>query len=265
MGRFEQTITGGSQNTGRAVVRIGAGAVATERVSLSLPTNWTADDEGRKLLNERLRQIEYELSRPKDYEVNVPVHYAYADWDDKFGGPWIGPGPAPEYEGHTPVPGAKLMLDKLGTWLLLMQITWLSWTPDEDLSAYLAVDPEDEDEAKIQAAFTNSNSTNIQPHTDTSWSIFTTTSIPRLVQLYARDSYIGEGPNSMLYYPSHIAAIWLSAWTASTRRFGRQTPSLTTSILDPYGDLLTIYGEEARWPKSEHPDTLPIGADFLSL
>lgn len=250
MARFEQTITGGSQNTGRAVVRIGAGAVAAERMSLSLPTNWLPDDEGRKLLNERLRQIEYELYRPKDYEVNIPIHYAYADAD--YAVPTT----------MNPVTGAKLSLDKLGTWLLLLSTNW-HIHDNVVMTAYLAVDPEVETAALVQASKIEFLGVTTNSTTKTAWSLFTATAIPRLVQLYAKKAS-GAGA-TMLVEPTHLAAIWLSSWTASTRRFGRQTPSLTTSILDPYGDALTIYGEEARWPKSEHPDTLPIGADFLSL
>ncbi|MFH1110981.1 MAG: hypothetical protein V1790_17550 [Planctomycetota bacterium] len=259
MTRFEQTITGGSQNTGRGVVRIGAGATEANRVHLTLPENWTADPEGLKILNDRLRQIEYEVGRPKEYEVSVPVHYAYANWTPPATGFSV-------TAANTPVTGAKLSLDKIGTWLLLMEVDWMSLAPGNRLSASLVVDPATEAEAKMQAATTNSTAEALTEHSDTAWGLFTATSIPRLVQLYAKEvGWGGPGSNTVIYPPTHIAAIWLSAWTTSTRRFGRQTPSLTASILDPYGVALTIYGEEARWPKSEHPDTLPIGADFLSL
>jgi hypothetical protein len=254
--RFKQTITGGSQNTGRAVVRIGAGATAADRASLSLPTNWTADDEGRKLLNERLRQIEYELGRPKDYEVSVPVHYAYADWDSATSTGFA------VTDASTPVTGAKLSLDKIGTWLLLVSTNW-HIHDNVVMTAYLAVDPETEAAAKVQAATIEFLGVTTDSTTKTGWCLFTVTAIPRLVQLYAKKAS-GAGA-TMLVPPTHIAAIWLSSWAASTRRFGRQTPSLTTSILDPYGDPLTIYGEEARWPASENPDNLPIGADFVTL
>ena len=250
MARFEQTISGGSQNTGRSVVGIGAGAISADRTSLSLPATWTADEEGRKILNDRLRYIEYELRRSKEYEVSVPIHYAYADAN---------------YALPTtmkPVTGAKLALDKLGTWLLLLSTNW-HIHDDVVMTAYLAVDPETEVSALVQSSKIEFLGVTTNSTTKTAWSLFTATSIPRLVQLYAKKA-AGAGA-TLLVEPTHLAAIWLSSWTASTRRFGRQTPSLTTSIVDPYGNALTIYGEEARWPMSEHPDTLPIGADFATL
>ena len=258
MARFEQTISGGSQNTGRAVVRIGAGATAAERVSLSLPTNWTADDEGRKLLNERLRQIEYELSRPKDYEVSVPVKYAYATVT-------VGAEYAILAQGGsiTPVPGAKLSLDKIGAWLLLCSVTWDIQDSGVVFTADLVVDPETETAAKIQPSRMKVLTDTVGLTTSTSWCLFSATSIPRLMSLYAVKAS-GAGA-SKIKEPTHLAAIWLGQWTATTKRFGRQTPTRTVSILDANGDTLTIHGEEARWPASDDPANLPIPATFTTI
>lgn len=258
--RFSQTISGGSQNTGRAVVRIGAGATAAERVSLGLPENWTADDEGRKLLNERLRQIEYELGRAKDYEVSVPVKYAYATVT--AGAEYAILVPEAAVTDITPVPGAKLSLDKIGTWLLLMSVTIDVQDATVLFTADLVVDAGTEAEAKIQPARIK-----VTPaagfNTYTSWCLFTATSIPRLVSLYVTKAS-GAGA-SEIQEPTHIAAVWLGRWTASTKRFGRQTPTATLSILDANGDALTIHGEEARWPASDSPDELPVPATMDTL
>lgn len=240
MPTFDQIVKGSSANTAGAVLRLGN---RKREVSLLLPleTDLTTVD-GLRQLNERLRQIEENLRRIEEAELQLAV---------KFGFGALDPVPATA----TPVPGAKVTLDKIGTWLILVTSDWRDTGSGE---SFVVVDPETTEGAKKQDALCRVTG----EETTTAWCLFTATTVPRLAQLYAKTT---DGAQKLDEAGTAIAAVWVARWRPGDKRFGRHIPSQYTGAEDMNNDPLTDHGEEARWPLSDHPDKVAHGVDQAGL
>ena len=134
MPTFDQIVKGSSANTAGAVLRLGN---RKREVSLLLPLETDLSTvDGLRQLNERFRQIEEHLRRIEEAELQLAV---------KFGFGALDPVPATAM----PVPGAKVTLDKIGTWLILVTSDWRDTGTGE---SFVVVDPETTEGAKKQDA-----------------------------------------------------------------------------------------------------------------
>jgi hypothetical protein len=228
------TVKGSSANTGPAVIRLGSGRPDT---SLQLPLEIDLTTrEGLRQLNERFDQIEKALRHTDESEVSLAVKFGYGAL-------------AAAGASATPVPGAKVVLDKPGTWLILATFDWTAASGSE---GFVVVDPETTDGAKKQDALCRVTGT----ITTTAWCLFTAVKIPRLAQLYMK------GAGALEEAGTSICAIWLSHWAPGSKRFGRNVESVFTGATDLNGDPLTDHGEEARYPLGDHPDVIANGVEL---
>lgn len=235
----KQVVSGSSARTGSAVIQAGR----KPDTSLLLPeTTDLTTIEGLRKLNERFDQIERALRAPTESEISLAVKFGYGA---------LGSVPT----DLTPVPGAKVNLDKQGNWLLLVTFDWSGSGTAEGCAV---VDPEATGLAKRQDAVCKTST----PGTTTAWSMFTATEIPRLAQLYAKST---GGTWAILEGGTSLCAIWLGTWEPGDKRFGRQMESTFSTASDMNGDALTDHGEEARWPSGDHPDVLPEGVALPTL
>jgi hypothetical protein len=235
MARFSQTVAGSSATTGRSVVRLGDGEKGTK---LELPAVIDGvPAELLKLLNERFRQVEIELERAKNFELSLATKSGY--------GELTGAGATAK-----PIPGAKLTLDKIGTWELRVQAQTTA-----ACEVFPVVDPLSTETAKKQGAIVKTSGAQAASGS----CLFTTTTVPRLVQLYAK------GAGNVLKEGTRIDAVWLGRFVEGNKRFGRQQANQYAGATDANGDPLTDHGEEARYPSSDHPDTMPEGVDQPAL
>jgi hypothetical protein len=246
--RFAKTIkestpddrVGSSANTGKAVLRLSARG---REVSLLLPIGTDLSSvDGLQLLNERLTQIEEHLARLDEMEVQLAMKFGYGSL-------------ATLTTTAKPITGAKVTLDKIGTWLLLG-----SWDFDGTgaVEGFIVIDPETTAGAKRQDAIVRTTADSIC----TAWCLFTVTEIPRLAQLYGK---LGSGAFDVIAAGTSICAIWLGRWKPGEKRFGRQMPSYYTSAQDMDFNTLTDHGEEARWPYSDDSTTVSNGVDQTGL
>jgi len=241
--KFQQQVKGSSANTGAAVLRTSALKADT---SLVLPNSVDlATDEGKRALNERFDQIERALRAPAEYEVSLAVKFGYGSLDTIT-------------TTLKPVPGAKVTLDKLGVWLLLATFDWDIASASGVATGTVVVDPEVTTTAKRQDALCRS----VVAGTNTAWCMFTATTVPRLVQLYASAT---AGTWTLLPGGTSVAAVWLGKWAPGEKRFGRQSESTFDATTDMNGDTLTDHGEEARYPLSDHPDYISHGVELPDL
>jgi hypothetical protein len=220
-----------------AVVRTSGKGLDT---SLLLPfgTDLTTP-EGLRTVNERFDQIERVLRTPPQYDVSLPAKFGYGSL-------------AALGATFQPVPGAKVSLDKPGNW----QITaTFDWAGSGTAEGCVVIDPEKEETAKRQDAVCKKTN----PGTTTAWCLFTATTAPRLAQLYAK------GSGSLAEAGTSICAIWLGAWVPGDKRFGRQIESQFVNATDMNGDALTDHGDEAHYPREDHPYVLPEGVDLPDL
>jgi hypothetical protein len=233
--KFNQTVAGSSANTGRAVIRLGRGSPDT---SLVLPMETDlATAEGLRAINERFDQIERRLRHAEEMEISLAAKFGYGEL-------------AALNPTAQPVTGAKVVLDKLGTWLILASFDFTSAVAAE---AFVVIDPETTTSAKKQDAYVRAAG-NL---TLTAWCLFTASAIPRLAQLYAKGT-----SGALDAAGTSIAALWVGKWTPGDKRFGRDVPSQYTGATDMNGDPLTDHGEEARWPASDHPDVISQGVEL---
>lgn len=249
---FDAVVRGSSANTGRAVIPIGGGASETDRLDLELPDELPLSQaELVKLLNQRFRQIEDELGLNREYEASLAIKMGY--------GSLAGIGAT-----ATPVAGAKIVLDKIGSWLLLICCEWERTAgATVTMMGCAVIDPETTAQAKAQAACAKALLTANGKHSTTGWGLFTATEIPRLVQLYAKQES-GSATVNLLQGGTHIAGIWLGRWEPEQKRFGRHTPNAIYGE-DASGAPLTNYGEQARFPRSDDPATMPNGVNQPGL
>jgi len=231
---FTQTVEGSSANTGRAVLRLGKGAPDTSLV-LPLGTDLSTP-EGLRTINERFDQIERALRHVEDIEISLACKFGYGEL-------------AALIASAQPVTGAKVVLDKVGTWLLLATFDFTSAVAAE---GFVVIDPETDGGAKRQDAYCRAAGT----ITTTAWCLFTATAIPRLAQMYAK------GGGALNAAGTSIAAVWIGRWSPGGKRFGRQIESQYTGATDMNGDPLSDHGEEARWPSSDHPDQISHGVEL---
>jgi hypothetical protein len=195
--------------------------------------------EGLRSINERFDQIERVLRAPPQYEVSLATKSGY--------------GSLPALTAtFQPVPGAKVSLDKAGNWQITATFDWLGSGTAEGC---VVVDPEKPETAKRQDAVCKKTN----PGTTTAWCLFTAVTTPRLAQLYAK------GSGSLAEAGTSICAVWLGAWAPGDKHFGRQMASQFTDATDLNGDALTDHGEEAHYPRSDHPYVLPEGVDLPNL
>jgi hypothetical protein len=234
MPRFDEQISGSSATTGRSVVRIGDGEQGTK---LELPAGIEGvSPELLAILNERFRTIEVELERAKNYELSLAVKYGRAD-------------ETAASASAEPIPGAKLSLDKLGNWLLMVEAQTTG-----ACEIFAVVDPQQTETAARQAALVKTSGA----QSAAAQCLYTATVIPKLVQLYAK----GAGT---IKDTTKLTAIWLGRYTAGAKRFGRHQPNQYAGAIDATGEPLTDHGEEARYPASDHPDQIPEGISQPSL
>ena len=236
--KFNQTVRGSSANTGRAVVRLGKGAPDTSLI-LPVATDLTKP-EGLRAINERFDQIERAIRHIEDMEITLAAKFAYGALETVGG-------------DGSPVLGAKLVLDKLGTWLVLATF---DWSGSGESLGYVVIDPEAPTSAKRQDAICRATATG----TTTAWCLFTATAIPRLAQLYAKAV---TGAWEVLEAGTSICALWVGRWAPGNKRFGRNVPTEYIGATDMNGDPLTDHGEEARWPASDHPDQISHGVELI--
>lgn len=233
----KRSVQGSSARTESAVVRTSARKLDT---SLLLPLSTDlATPEGLRIINERFDQIERMLRASDEYEVSLAVKFGYGS---------LGSVTATAQ----PVPGAKLTLDKIGTWLILASFDWTSANGSE---GFVVIDPETAAGAKRQDAWCRATGS----VTLTAWCLFTANSVPRLAQMYAK------GAGALQEAGTSICAIWLGRWEPGLKTFGRQMESAQTGPTDMNGDTLTDHGEQGRWPKSDHPDYLAEGVNLPAL
>ncbi len=233
--KFDQSVSGSSANAGRAVMRLG-GAKPDTSLVLPLATDLTTA-EGLRALNERLDQIERALRHVEDTEISLAVKFGYGSLAAITG-------------TAQPVTGAKVVLDKLGSWLILATFDFTSAVDGE---GFVVIDPETTDGAKKQDAYVRAAGS----LTATAWCLFTATSVPRLAQLYAKGT-----SGALDAAGTSIAAVWVGKWAPGDKRFGRQMDSRFSGATDMNGDTLTDHGEEARWPASDHPDRISHGVEL---
>jgi hypothetical protein len=233
---FDQTVEGSSANTGRAVIRLGRNAPDTSLL-LPIETDLTTR-EGLRSVNERFAQIEMALRKVQESEVSLAAKFGYGELASLSG-------------TAQPVIGAKVVLDKIGSWLILASFDFTSAVAAE---GFVVIDPETETGAKKQDAYVRAAGS----LTLTAWCLFTATEIPRLAQLYAK------GGGALDAAGTSICALWVGKWAPGDKRFGRNVPSQYTGATDMNGDALTDHGEEARWPPSDNPEVIAHGVD-LSL
>lgn len=231
MGRFDKTVSGSSANTGRAVLQLGRKQRAT-RLELP-PVVEGIPPEFIKLLNERLRVIDDELARIDDDEISLATKSGYGSIES------VG-------ATATPIPGAKVTLDKIGNWEIRIQAQVTA-----ACEVFAVVDPQATETAIKQAAKVVTSGAGAASGS----CLFTTTTVPRLVQLYAKSSAAADVEEE----GTRIDAVWVGRYAAGGKRHGRQTPNQFAAAVDATGEALTAHGEEARWPSSDHPDTMPEG------
>lgn len=240
---FRQVVRGSSTNTGAAVIRKTSRKPDT---SLLLPKDIDlTTEEGMRAMNERFDQIERSLRSEDEYEVSLAIKAGYGSLDA-----------VPTT--LTPVTGAKVTLDKLGTWLILASFDWDIATPSGIATGVVVIDPETESTAKKQDAVCRATVAG----TSTAWCLFTATTVPRLVQLYASAT---AGTWALLEGGTSVCAVWIGQWEAGDKRFGRQIESTFTAATDMNGQTITDHGEEARYPESDHPDYISHGVELPSL
>jgi hypothetical protein len=232
--KFNQTVEGSSANTGRAVMRLGRGKADTSLV-LPLGTDLTKP-EGLRAINERFDQIERALRHVEDTEISLAAKFGYGEL-------------AALTAAAQPVTGAKVVLDKLGSWLILASFDFTSAVAAE---GFVVIDPETDAAAKRQDAYCRAADT----ITTTAWCLFTATAIPRLAQMYAK------GGGALNAAGTSICAVWVGRWAPGDKAFGRQMASQYTGATDMNGDALTDHGEQARWPASDNPDQISHGVEL---
>jgi len=247
--KLDNTISGSSANTGKAVIRLRKGQKTDPSLTLPLETDLTTPDGLRKL-NESLEQAEIRLRKVEEMEVGLAVKFGFGSLDAIT-------------STAKPIPGAKVTLDKIGTWLILATFDWDADGAAE-VQGFAVVDPETEDTAKKQDAEAKAQLTSAQKQTSTAWCLFTATQIPRLVQLYAKQ-VAGAGAVDVIEEGTSICALWVGRWASGDKRFGRHIESRYAGAEDMAGNTLTNHGEEARWPYSDNPDTISHGVDNASL
>lgn len=241
------TVTGSSVNTGRAVIRLGDQSKTDP--SLLLPRETDLPREILQLLNERFQQIETRLRKLEDFEIGLAAKAGYGSLGALD-------------STARPVPGCKAVLDKLGTWLVLVTADFNAAAAAEAI-AFAVIDPENTDSAKKQDAEARASFGAIGRATTTAWCLFTATKLPRLVQLYAKK--ISGGTVDVEEEGTSICALWVAKWDPGDKRFGRQIESRFAGAEDMNLDPLTDHGEEARWPRSDNPDVISHGVDQPGL
>ena len=130
--KFDQLVQGSSANTGKAVIRLGRNAPDTSLV-LPLETDLTKP-EGLRALNERFDQIERALRHVDETEVSLAAKFGFGELAALSG-------------TAQPVAGAKVVLDKLGNWLILASFDFTSAVAGE---GFVVLDPETAEGAKKQ-------------------------------------------------------------------------------------------------------------------
>lgn len=240
-------VQGSSAQTGKAVIRLGAKRTDPSLI-LPLETDLTTPD-GLRRLNEVLEQVEIRLRKLEEFEVKLATKFGYGSL-------------AAITTTAQPIPGAKVVLDKIGTWLVIG--TW-DWDAAAAAQAhgFVVLDPQTTTTAKRQAAWAKFTAAGAEKLTSTAWCLFTVTQVPKLAQLYAKK--VSGGVVDVLEAGTSVVAVWVGSWASGEKRFGRHLESQYTGGTDLNLDSLTDHGEEARWPASDDPDKIANGVDQASL
>jgi hypothetical protein len=245
--KLTNTVRGSSAQTGKAVIRLG-GKRTDPSLILPQETDLTTPDGLRKL-NEVLEQVEIRLRKLEEFEVKLATKFGYGSL-------------AALTTTAQPIPGAKVVLDKIGTWLLIGTWDWDAAAAAE-AHGFVVLDPQTTTTAKRQTAWAKMTAAGAEKLTTTAWCLFTVTQVPRLAQLYGKK--VSGGVVDLLEAGTSLVAVWVGSWGSGEKRFGRQIESQYTGAEDLNQNTLTDHGEEARWPASDNPDKIANGVDQASL